>query len=176
MKPAPLLAISLFTALNLLFCQNPDRRKTFTDASQLKDLTWECHQKYGIVFDSLISSPCLEITSFAKQKNPVVQFPWLAGDWRACASLKIIFRNLTPDPARFSLFIWDGIGELSYTNRFQKEFDAKGTWDTICIRLKQPMLTFSGRALELNRIRQVVFFTRHRDSSTIFRLYAVSLE
>lgn len=145
-------------------------------SSVLNQLGWKCHETIEIR-ENEAGTQYFNITAHSKKVTyPSVYLPWFHGDLSNFNSLKIIFNN-TDISRKFYIFMWDGVGRLSYENRYNQEISyIEGSKDTMVINLKDKLITPSGRQLNIEDIKLTVFYTTNRSVPFSFPLYNIVKE
>jgi hypothetical protein len=149
----------------------------YSSGAPVKFPEWECHQVFSLRLDSLTGKSFLEISAFPKKEYPGIQIPWLTGDWSGYSTLTIIARiHDNRDSASFNLIVFDGRGQFTFNNRFEKEFIVDSGWTVCEVSLLGGLTTPAGRAIDMNHINQIVFFTERRMEPTVFDIGKIQLQ
>ena len=148
----------------------------FESQTDLEYLNWECHKWFELSRDHATSGQYSLKVKVPAGQYPGINFLEIEKDWSAYRQFKVDVFNPDEEPLTFHVRIDDRNSRWDYGERFDRDFTIKKGMANITIPLDSMKANVSPRSLDLQNIKNLMFFIPGNDRKRTFYIDNIRLE
>lgn len=148
----------------------------FESQTDLEYLNWECHKWFELSRDNATSGQYSLKVKVPAGQYPGINFLEIEKDWSAYRQFKVDVFNPDEEPLTFHVRIDDRNSRWDYGERFDRDFTIKKGMANITIPLDSMKANVSPRSLDLQNIKNLMFFIPGNDRKRTFYIDNIRLE